>query len=176
MQVLIVYGTTEGQTRKIAEQLAEHIRQRGHDVTLYDTESLNQELDVTNFRAVFVAGSVHQERHQSTISDFVVARRDQLQTIPAAFISVSLATAMGEMEEAQSYVDQFTKDTGWQPADTLLVAGALRYSEYDFFKQQIIKFIVMRKGAPGDITQDHEFTDWDAVYAFADRFLERAQA
>jgi len=74
---------------------------------------------------------------------------------------VSLSVAMDEMQEAQRYVDDFVKETGWQPADILLPAGALRYSEYDYFKQQIIKFMVMSKGKPGDTMQDHEFTDWE---------------
>lgn len=175
MKVLIAYGTTEGQTRKIAERLAEHLKERGHDVTVYDTDSLKPDLNVGSYDAVFVAASVHQERHQETVADFVIAHRDQLRNKPTAFISVSLSAAMHEMQEAQSYVDQFLSETGWQPTDTLLAAGALRYSEYDFFKQQVIKFIVMRKGGLDKITRDHEFTDWDAVYAFADTLLNKVQ-
>ena len=37
MNVLIVYGTTEGQTRKIAEWTATHVRERGHQVELHDS-------------------------------------------------------------------------------------------------------------------------------------------
>jgi len=73
-------------------------------------------------------------------------------------------------------VDGFVSETGWQPDDILLAAGALRYSEYDYFKQQIIKFLVMRKDKAAETTQDHEFTDWDSVFNFADGFLEKADA
>ncbi len=62
MNVLIVYGTPEGQTRKIAERAGRHIRSRGHVVELYDSASLAP-LDIDGFHAVVVAASVHQERH-----------------------------------------------------------------------------------------------------------------
>ena len=35
MTVLIVYGTSEGQTRKIAEWTAKHVRSRGRQVELH---------------------------------------------------------------------------------------------------------------------------------------------
>ncbi|TIT86178.1 MAG: protoporphyrinogen oxidase, partial [Mesorhizobium sp.] len=37
MNVLIVYGTTEGQTGKIAARTAMHIHERGHQVELLDS-------------------------------------------------------------------------------------------------------------------------------------------
>jgi len=40
LNVLIVYGTTEGQTRKIAEWTATHIRERGHQAELRDSAAL----------------------------------------------------------------------------------------------------------------------------------------
>ena len=33
----------------------------------------------------------------------------------------------------------------WQPAMTLLLGGALRFTEYDYFQEQIVKFIVMKR-------------------------------
>jgi len=176
MQVLIAYATTEGQTRKIAEQLAAHLQERGHEVSVYDTRSTKPDLDLNAFQAIFVAGSVHHGQHQESIASFVIAHRNELQAKPAAFISVSLSVGMNEMKEAQGYVDGFVSETGWQPEDILLAAGALRYSEYDYFKQQIIKFLVMSKDKAAETTQDHEFTDWDSMFSFADRFLEKAEA
>ncbi len=176
MQVLIAYATTEGQTRKIAEQLAAHVEKHGHEVSVYDTRSTKPDLDLNAFNAIFVAGSVHHGQHQEEITAFVIAHRKQLESKPAAFISVSLSVGMNEMEEAQGYVDSFVSETGWQPDDVLLAAGALRYSEYDYFKRQIIKFLVVTQDKSAQTTQDHEFTDWDGVFSFADRFIEKAAA
>jgi len=69
-------------------------------------------------------------------------------------------------------VDQFQAETNWQPTETLLAAGALLYTEYDFFKRQLMKLIVWREGGPTDAGRDYEFTDWDALSKFVDSFVE----
>ncbi len=175
MKVFIAYGTTEGQTRHIAEQLAAHVKNAGHDVTVYDTVSTKPDLDLGSFDAIFVAASVHHGQHHEAVTNFAIAHQTQLQEKPSAFISVSLSLALNEEQEARGYVDHFVSETGWQPDDVLLASGALRYSEYDYFKQQIVKFIVASKSDSTDVMQDHEFTDWDRVFSFADQFLEKSE-
>ena len=46
LNVLIVYGTTEGQARKIAEWTATHIRERGHQAEQRDSAALESDLDL----------------------------------------------------------------------------------------------------------------------------------
>lgn len=47
MTVLVAFATIEGQTRKIAERIALHARERGHEVKLYDTaSSVDPDVDV----------------------------------------------------------------------------------------------------------------------------------
>ena len=43
---------------------------------------------------------------------------------------------------------------------TLLLGGALRFTEYDYFQEQIVKFIVMKRGGSASTERDREFTDW----------------
>lgn len=66
MKVLISYASTEGQTRKIAERMASLARERGHEVQLYDTASLEDVPNVDAFDAVIVTASVHEEVHQDS--------------------------------------------------------------------------------------------------------------
>jgi menaquinone-dependent protoporphyrinogen oxidase len=54
----------------------------------------------------------------------------------------------------------------------LLLGGALRFTEYDYFQEQIVKFIVMKGGSAASIGGDHEFTDWQVLSDFVDEFLE----
>jgi menaquinone-dependent protoporphyrinogen oxidase len=176
VKVLLVYGTTEGQTRKIAERAGVHAQERRHDVEIHDSASLAPAFDLAGFDAVIVAASVHQERHQESISDFVVAHREQMNSKPTAFISVSLSAVLDyAKDEAQTYVDRFLAATHWQPQDTLLLGGAVRGSDYDYFQRQIIKFIVMKRGEIADTTRDYEFTDWNALAGFVDNFLAAAE-
>lgn len=180
MKILIAYGTTEGQTRKIAEQAASHLRARGHSATLWNSADEGLDLNLDDFDAFIVAASVHQEQHQGAIKNFAAAHHALLNGRPSAFISVSLSAVLEETwPEAQSYVERFMSLTRWQPAMTLLLGGALRFAEYDYFQKQIVNFIVMKRGMAvnetGDIEQlEQEFTDWNALRDFLDDFLERA--
>lgn len=173
MKVLIVYGTTEGQTRKIAEWTASHVRELGHEVELRDSASPASDSDLAIFDAYIIAASVHQERHQDTIIDFAIAHHQLLNAKAAAFISVSLSAALEhEREEAQNCVDRFVSETGWQPRMTLLLGGALRFSDYDYYQEQIVKFVVLKRVGAAVSDRDHEFTDWNALAHFVDGFLE----
>jgi menaquinone-dependent protoporphyrinogen oxidase len=175
MNVLIVYGTTEGQTRKIAEWTATHIRERGHQVELRDSAAFASDFDVGTFHAFVIAASVHQEHHQETVTNFAIAHHELLNARPSAFISVSLSAVLEEAKtEAQKYVDRFVAMTAWQPRMTLLLGGALRFSEYDYFQEQIVKFIVMKRGGAARTERDREFTDWGALARFVDGFLATA--
>ena len=175
MKVLIAYGTTEGQTGKIVEWIAERLRERGQDAEIFNTNSLHAELHLDAFDAVIIAASVHQERHQRSVSNFATAHRAQLDGKPTAFISVSLSVALNkDQTEAKKYVDYFIDKTGWQPGAVHLAAGAIRFSEYDYFKSQIVQFTVMKGGGPSATDKDHELTDWQAVGGFVDAFTEKA--
>ena len=175
MSVLIVYGTSEGQTRKIAVWTATHIRERGHQVELQDCAALTSDLKPGAFDAFIVAASVHQEHHQETVTNFVFAHHELLNAKPSALISVSLSAALEDQKtEAQKYVDRFVSVTAWQPRLTLLLGGALRFTTYDYFQEQFVKFVVMKRSGNPSPERDHEFTDWNALAGFADRFLETA--
>ena len=175
MKFLCIYGTTEGQTRKITERIAAQIRENGFEVALLDSAALPPDLDVGAFDAVVLAASVHQQRYQTAFAHFVKKHRLELQARPSAFVSVSLSSVLEENEDdAQEMADRFLDETGWRPTRTELVAGALAYTQYDFFKRQLMKWIVDRAGGPTDASQDYEFTDWDALDTFAVSFLETA--
>jgi menaquinone-dependent protoporphyrinogen oxidase len=175
VNVLIAYGTTEGQTRKIAEWAAKYIRERDHLVELTDSSNSISGLSLDEFQAFIVAASVHQEQHQGTIKNFAAAHRELLNSQPSALISVSLSAVLEETRpDAQKYVDHFISLTGWQPHMTLLLGGALRFTEYDYFQEQIVKFIVMKRAVPASGEHDREFTDWGALGCFLEEFLDIA--
>jgi menaquinone-dependent protoporphyrinogen oxidase len=177
LNVLVVYGTTEGQTRKIAERTASRIREGGHQAALHDSAAMASDADFGLYHAFIVAASVHQQQHQETVTAFAIAHRKLLNARPSALISVSLSAVLeGEQTEAQKYVDRLISVTDWQPRMTLLLGGALRFTEYDYFQEQIVKFIVLKGGSVASTGRDREFTDWNALAAFVDRFLETAAA
>ena len=168
MDVLIVYGTTEGQTRKIADWTARRVREREHHVELRDSTA------PMSLPWAFAA-SVHQQYHQDTVTNFAIAHHKLLNAEPSAFVSVSLSAVLeGERPEAQKYVDQFVSVTGWHPRMSLLLGGGLRFTDYDYFQKQIVKFIVMKGAGAARDQSDREFTDWNALARFVDKFLDAA--
>ena len=173
MKVLISYATTEGQTRKIAERIANQVPELGHLAELVDMDRKPHSINVDDFNAVIVAASVHQHDHQDAIEVFVIASRAALNAKPTMFLSVSLSAAFDEgRREAQDCIARFIKQTGWTPSVSLPVAGALRNEGYDYFQQQILEHVVLKNRMVDHPERDHEFTDWKALADAVEAFLK----
>jgi menaquinone-dependent protoporphyrinogen oxidase len=177
---LIVYGTTEGHTAKIAARMAAAIRAEGHEVDLRDARDVRKEAPAGEYDGILVGGSVHAGEHQSSLREFVKRNRELLERVPSAFFSVSLAAADADDDaraEIQHLIDRFVAETGWRPARVESIAGALVYTQYNFFIRHMMKIIVRRGGRTElDTSRDYEFTDWDAVDRFAREFAAGASA
>ena len=171
MHVLIIYGTIEGQTRKIAEHVEALVSGLGHEVTVTNAEDTT-ELGLDGVDAVILAASVHQRRHPRHFEALVQGAGAQLAERPTLMLSVSLSAAFPEgLEEAGEYLTEMKMRTGFEPDGELLVGGAIRTDHYDYFSMQVVRFVVLR-GKPFDATQGtHEFTDWEAVDARVTEFL-----
>jgi menaquinone-dependent protoporphyrinogen oxidase len=174
--ILMVYGTTEGQSRKVVEFMAGHARVAGHEVEVVDADSFGPAWVFRVPDAVLVAASVHLGRHAAAVQRFVAERRELLDAIPTAFLSVSLSAAgEGRRAEAEGYLAAFLAETGWRPTRAVSVAGALRYSRYGFLKRMLMKRIARSGGLPTDPSRDYEFTDWEALGRLAEEFLADVQ-
>jgi menaquinone-dependent protoporphyrinogen oxidase len=173
--IAIVYGTTEGQTAKIAQHMAQAVRDAGHGVTLVHAGDLPSSFQLEQHEAAIVAASVHEGRHQRYVRTWTSNHVDWLNAHPTAFVSVSLTSADpgADAEQlAQGLVDDFCRETGFTPRSVLKAAGALRYTQYNWLKRMLMKRISESHGGATDTHQDHEYTDWDQVRQFAQRFAE----
>ena len=172
MRILIAYASTEGQTKKIAKFIDDHIESRGHRSVVFDTGSTLHDVDVNDFDKVILAGSVHQQKHQDSLEIFVVAKRKKLEARPTLFLSVSLAAAFRDTKaEAQKYIDDFVAGLEWSPVASLAVAGAVQHDEYGYYREQILEHVVLDGSHLDDMKEDREFTDWEAISKAVDEFL-----
>jgi menaquinone-dependent protoporphyrinogen oxidase len=175
-RVLIPYGTTEGQTARIAAVIADALRDRGHEVHPVDIKSLGDTIP-DGYDAAIIGASIHMGKHDKHVVEFVQKNLDTLARLPSAFFSVSLA-AHGDPLEAEGYVDQFEDETGWRPDKVAMFGGALMYTQYGFIKRHMMKKIAQDK--PGhlgvDLSRDYVYTEWDAVKRFAEHFADQLQA
>lgn len=176
MRIFITYGTSEGQTGRIAEVVADVLRGHHHDVSLVDVKDTRAALPA-GYDGVVVGAAIHMGKHDKHVVDFVQRNKDGLARVPTAFFSVSLAAA-GDDAEAEGYVEEFEKETDWQPGRVALFAGALLYTQYGFVKRHMMKKIVSDK--PGhlgtDLSRDYVYTEWDGVKRFAEHFAADLEA
>jgi menaquinone-dependent protoporphyrinogen oxidase len=171
--ILVVYGTTEGHTAKIAARIAETARTHGHRVVIQNAAALPSNFQVDRFDGVIIGGSVHRGMHQAALRAFVERYLPVLRGNPTAFFSVSLSAADPEtVADATDMAIAFLEETGWQPTHLAVFAGALVYTQYDSFTRLLMKLIVRRAGRPDtDTMRDYVYTDWSTVEAFTERFV-----
>jgi menaquinone-dependent protoporphyrinogen oxidase len=177
MKVLIVYGSGQGQTAKIARFITQLLRNRGDAVELVDGRAIPATLDLTGFDVVVVGASVNSGRFQRYISRFVRANRSQLQQMPSAFFGVSLREAEPDpvnRAAALHTIERFLKATSWKPTIVASFAGSIAYLRYPW----LMRLIWRRLPLPGEdrhptngsatVLDGFEYTDWSAVSHFAD--------
>ncbi|OAN85031.1 protoporphyrinogen oxidase [Jannaschia sp. EhC01] len=171
MNVLILYASVEGQTGKIARVIEKQVKELGHEATLANADD-PVPCDIASRDAVILAAPVHQRRHPRTFEALLSARKDDLEDRKVLLLSVSLNAAFPEgREEAEDYLVEMKMRTGLEPDAELLVAGAVRFGEYDYFARQVVQHVVLR-GHEYDGPQDeHEFTDWTQVANTVEGFL-----
>jgi menaquinone-dependent protoporphyrinogen oxidase len=171
--ILIVYGTGEGQTAKVANRIEGDLGELGHTAEAVNIDDLTDETDLTDYDAVLVGASIHMGRHQKRVKSFVRSHLDDLTTLPSGFFQVSLSAAVDDEAhhaEAMGYIDDLIEQTGWQPDKVALFGGALRYSEYGFITRSLMKYIARKETGDTDTSRDYEYTDWDEVRQFTEEF------
>lgn len=164
MKILIIYSTTEGQTRKISRYMTEVLKGKGHQVTLCDvTDDPPNPID---FDYVFVGASIHMGKYQKPIKYFIKENLDALNNIKSIFFSVCLAVASDlpeEHEEAEETLSHFIRGLGWKPNNIFHVAGALKYTQYNWLIKLVLKNIAKKQGDSTDTSRDHEYTNWEQL-------------
>ncbi len=181
--ILVLYATREGQTQRIAEHIGDEARARGLAADVVSAAELPPGFAVAAYSKAIIAASVHRGRHEREMVDFVRRYVWQLDSMPAAFVSVSLSKAGADdptsspeqrakaTADVEYMISRFLNETRWHPSKIRAVAGALRYTQYNFFLKFVMKRVAKAAGASTDTSRDHEFTDWMALDRFLDEFL-----
>ena len=175
-KIAVLYGTTEGQTAKIAEHIAALVRTHGHTADLRHIAELEDDFDLTGYDGVIVGASIHEGHHQRYVTRWVAQHREALSRKPSAAFTVCLAinsVNAPERAEAEAFAGLYEQRTGWKPDSSAVFAGALRYTQYSWLKRIVMKQIAKHEGGSTDTSQDIEYTDWAKVDAFAAALLDR---
>lgn len=174
MRFVIVYATTEGHTRKVAEHVADRLHALGQCVALHDATDEMPDVELSSIDAAFIAASLHEGRYQPGITTFVSRRREDLLPINGVFLPVSLSAASSDADDRAALnqsVHQFVADTGWQPQYLHHVMGALAVTKADFFRRWSMK-LIMDNARPLK-GSGIELTDWIALTDVVDNLVSQ---
>jgi menaquinone-dependent protoporphyrinogen oxidase len=179
----VFYATREGHTRKIAERVADDLRKRGFEAgvkNLHDKDAIK----LSDYAGAILAASVHIGTHEPEMVAFVKQHRAELESMPSAFLSVTLSEVGAERANAtaeeharfvadvQGMLNRFFEDTGWHPRRVKPVAGALLYTKYNFLIRFVMRRIAKKAGAQTDTSRDYEYTNWVALDHFVDEVAD----
>jgi menaquinone-dependent protoporphyrinogen oxidase len=168
-RLLILYGTTDGHTAKIANFLAGEFRSFGASVDVREARTADP--DPAEYAAVIVAASVHGGRYQRAVVRWARTHAAALRGKPGAFLSVCLGVLQPDFEVQRSLgaiINRFELETGWKAPHVKLVAGALPYTRYGWLRRMLMRRIVRKAGGSTDTSRDHEYTDWADLREFAE--------
>lgn len=167
MHVLLLHRSHEGHTKTITQHLATVLEQDGHNP---EVAALKDAPAFAGYDAVVIGASIHVEKFDQKLIDYVNEHKATLEHLPTAFFSVCLRAAQQDaasQQIVQGYLDSLVAKTGWQPTLATSFAGAVKYREYNFLVRQLMKRIAKEAGLSTDTSQNHIYTDWNAVTAFA---------
>ncbi|MGD8118121.1 menaquinone-dependent protoporphyrinogen IX dehydrogenase [Vibrio sp. TRT 29B02] len=170
-KALFLYSTREGQTKKIFHHIREQLSDYECDfVDLHTTERV----DFEQYERVLVGASIRYGHLNKKLYQFIESNLPALQSSRAAFFCVNL-TARKEDQgkdtpEGSAYIKTFLKKSSWQPELIGVFAGALYYPRYNWFDRTMIKFIMSMTGGETDTSKEVEYTNWEKVTLFANKF------
>ncbi|MGP0094118.1 MAG: flavodoxin domain-containing protein [Xanthobacteraceae bacterium] len=176
MRVFILFSTTEGHARTLAQVAAARLIAVGHEVRVHDA-ALPGEADLAGFDLALLIASVHLGRYQESFIAFGRKHHDALNAIPSAFVSVSLSAAgdnPSDLAGLRECVERLERDTLWHPVAVHHAAGAMLFSAYGFFTKLAIQFIARKRGKIVKTSQDYDLTDYPALETFIDGFAQSA--
>lgn len=181
LRIGIVYGTSYGQTAKIAGRIRDVLVQRGHDGTLANAAEPMTSVPLERCDAIIIGSSIIAGGHQKSVDRFVRAHRGLLTRVPSAFYSVSASAGSTDPKgrgraAAERVRDEFLVRVGWQPCLKASIAGAINYTRYNPLLRWYMKWASRKGGGSTDTSRDHEYTNWTQVEQFAVNVAEVVEA
>ncbi|MCL1049621.1 menaquinone-dependent protoporphyrinogen IX dehydrogenase [Shewanella abyssi] len=165
--ILIVYSSVHGQTRKICAYLEQKLIALGNQVR---AASISDDIDLAEFDKVIIGASIRHGKHNPVVYDFIEANQDALERKPSSFFSVNLVARkpLKNTAETNPYMQAFMEKSPWLPALAEVFGGNLNYPSYGLVDRSIIRFIMWMTKGPTAADTNIEYTDWLKVDTYAD--------
>jgi menaquinone-dependent protoporphyrinogen oxidase len=173
ISLLLLYSTTDGHTREIAQFLYDKLKDRYPQIEMLDANDLDG-VDIRQYDKILIAASIRYGKFNFLLRRFIENNADILNSKITAFLPVNLIARKPNKDspETNVYTRKYLRKTKWKPDLVCVTAGMLDYTKYNFIDRNIIRLIMKITGGPTDPTSITEFTDWNKIYWFADKFQE----
>nr|AEM25298.1 protoporphyrinogen oxidase [Strigomonas galati] len=183
MKYLILFSTTGGHTKVIAEAIADEVRaqESGAECTIQDIKvfmthnTLTSEgvADMKHYDKVILGASIRYGYFAQEVHQFAKQYAAYLNTIPSGFYAVNMTARKENKQTPQTnpYTHKFLRASPWKPSKSAVFAGALYYPRYNFFDRNVIRCIMKLTGGDTDPKTEKVYTNWDSVKAFAQEMV-----
>lgn len=171
----LFYATRDGQSRRIAERIADRLDERGIPSRPYDlAAALPAAQRLAEARLATIVMAVRYGRHLPEAEAFLAIYRALRAPPPLVLLSVNLTARKPgkDTAEGNAYLRKSIARHRLTPAIALAVAGRLDYSRYGWLDRQLIRFIMKLTGGPTDLKTCLEYTPWNVVDDVALRIAE----
>jgi menaquinone-dependent protoporphyrinogen oxidase len=168
--VLVIFGTSYGQTEKIAIRIAAALERRGLLPELCNAAKAKPCLPLREYAGIVVGSSIIARGHQPAIKEFVRTNVALLNEMPSAFFQVSASAGSASPHArlaARQVMCDFIADNAWTPVLSASLPGAINYTQYSLLLKWYMKRASAKNGGSTDTSRDHEYTDWIEVERFA---------
>ena len=133
METAIIYATSHGTTEKVAQKIKMEI---GDDSTLFNLKT-NPSIDLSQFDAVIIGGSIHAGNIQRKVKDYCSSNLvDLLQKKVGLFIC-GMNEPQLEVEFKNAYPELLRKHA----VTTKCVGGEFLFEKMNFFERFIVRKI-----------------------------------
>ena len=163
----IIYSTTDGQTLKICQRIAEHFENSGFKTDLIEISSFNE--IIFDYSKLIIGASIRYGKHKKKVTEFIQKHKNELEQIETAFFSVNLVARNSDKNtfDSNPYVVTYFNRLDWKPKTIDVFAGRLDYDSYSFFDKLMIKLIMKITKGPTKSDKPIEYTDWNRVKDFS---------
>ena len=167
MNSIIIYSTTDGQTKKICEAIKENSLNKESIDIFTLKEAFSKKLE--NYDKIIIGASIRYGRHSPMIYKFIQMNKDILERKKNAFFSVNVVARKSDKNtpDTNPYIKKFLKKTSWKPNKLGVFAGKIDYPNLTFVNKHVIRLIMFLTNGPTDIDKTYEFTDWQSVKRFS---------
>jgi len=166
--ILIIYSTTDGHTKKICQKIRWVLEQYSHVVKLVSIDD-ECHVEAELFDKIVIGASIRYGKHNKKVLDFVKQNKDILQNKPAAFFSVNVVARKPNKNQPDTnpYMQKFLQQVAWRPDKLAVFAGEIDYQKYLFFDRMMIRLIMYITHGPTSLDTVTDFTNWEQVEEFA---------